>query len=43
MPLNQNETLKIIDDRIINQRSHKYVISVIRLVSLINARYQQGH
>ena len=39
--LNENETLKIIDDKLINQTSHRYVISVIHLlVSLINARYQ---
>ena len=40
MPLNENETLKITDNRLINQASHKYVTSVIHLISLINARHK---
>ena len=43
MLLNENETLILIDDKPFNQTSHKYVVSVIHLVFLINARYQKGH
>ena len=43
MLLNENETLKHIDDQLINETSYKYVISLIHHVCLINATYQQGH
>ena len=40
MLLNESETLKSTDDKLINQTSYKYVINVIHLASLIRTRFQ---
>ena len=38
--LNESDALKSTEDKLINQTSYKYVISVIHLASLIRTRHQ---